>query len=166
MGGIVEDLAKQVQSVVAEVGELKSRLGLKSALGAGLGVGLFPALNLEDIVALIGPEYTLRDSTDTACGPVGGAANPAENICDIGEERTVLVKIKNMGSRVVAAADCPFTVELVNAAGAVQATQKLNPGQSTALRRRNVQTVRIVCDPAPIVASRCKANYTIVVNRN
>ncbi|MDJ0641351.1 MAG: hypothetical protein QNJ15_00905 [Erythrobacter sp.] len=115
------------------------------------------------------PEATFRDSTESACGASGGTTPaPGHNIFDYGEERTVTVKIKNTGRN---GTDCPFTVNLRRAPGAgpggapgaIKGGQKLNPGQSLTLRRKQVQVVELVCDPAPTARARCKASYTILV---
>jgi hypothetical protein len=121
----------------------------------------------------VAAQYTLRDSTDTACtapvgppipgipgAPPGPPVIEPHNIWDTDDTRTTLVKIKNSGRPGV---DCPFVVQLLDAAGAELGSAGLEPGQSTSLERKRVKTVRILCAPAAAPA-RCKANYTLVVS--
>ena len=143
----------RLETVVAE--QLTPALQ-KLTAASRLPSAFFPVVGAEEILAALGPEYTLRDSTESACGV-------ASNILDLGEERTVLAKVKNTGR---AGTDCPFTVNLKNAAGAAVGSQALNPGQSTSLRRRNVQTVELNCGAVGAAGGLCKASYSLVVNRD
>ncbi len=151
--------------VLTQVQTIRAGLSRLAALeGGALG-----DLRMVALLAALAPassaEYTLRDSTDTACTAVAAPPAPTpvptpHNIWDTDDARATLVKIKN-SCRI--GTDCAFTVELLDAHDAVVGSQALEPGQSTSLWRKGVKTVRIICAPAAAPA-RCKANYTLVVN--
>jgi hypothetical protein len=100
------------------------------------------------------PDLEVRDSYDGACGA------PAYNLLDYGSEAEVTVKIKNTGR---VGADCPFVVTLRDRNGMPEGRQTLDPGQSSTVRRDDVQVVEIDCGAGPGPDPRCKASYTIIV---